>query len=159
MKQLIKKLHHKIVDLILDRYGLSLRSDYEKKVEEEIKTLLAAIRGKGLHNLVWELYFSEDIIDPLSRKETYRIYAKMGIDPEITKLFKSRYSRCYIAYIKAKDDLERNLLKGRMLELEMAIRIMGEAHDRLQNWEEIEKVEAKKIKMRDTLHQEIIITK
>lgn len=94
----------------------------ERETLKYIEELKRMIQKDGLRDVLFEMMFPFDYQEPIDLKERYRIFSEMSKNKDIMKLLQSRYTRNYQAYFSAKDNEERFILKGRMLELQDMIR-------------------------------------
>jgi len=147
----------KITNYLITKYLQEKKKKIDELYGEQLRELKALFDKRMIKQVLWEMVFEYDFKEPINRKERYRIYAKMNSDGDFLKLFKSKYFKNHLAYLNASNDEERNILKGRMLELEDTLKSMLDARYFLDNWEQIEKLDNKKIKLKSDIREKILI--
>lgn len=148
----------KLTNYLINKYEQEKKKKIDELYSEQLKELKLLFDKRTIRQVLWEMTFEYDFKQPINLKERYRIYSKLNGDGDFVKLFKSKYFKNNIAYIHAVNDEERDILKGRMLEIEDTIKSMIDAKHFLDNWEQIEKLEAKKIKLKSDIREKILIT-
>lgn len=151
------KIKEKIINYLEKKYLTEKKKKIDEVYYEQLRELKLLFNRKTIREVLWEMVFEYDFKEPVNLKERYRIYAKLNSDSDFTKLFKSKYFKNYQAFFNAKNDEERNILKGRIAELEDIILSMNDAKSKLDNWEQVEKIQEKKIILKSDIREKILI--
>jgi len=149
-------MKRKLINWLLSRYWKEKKEDIDKLYWEYIDELKELFNKRTIREVLWELMFTYDISEPINIRERYIIYSRMNNDEGIMKLLKSKYAKNYMAYFNSSNDNERNILKGRMLEIQDIIATMEVAKEKLDNWEEVERIQSKKIILKKDIQQNIL---
>jgi len=151
---------NKLTNWLLNRYQKDAKEKYDLMVidewEDELDKFRKLFSQKTIREILWEMVFTYDIAPPVNLKERYKIYKKLNSDKDFFKLFKSKYSTNYKAFFMAKTDEEKWILKGRMLELLDTLNTMDIAKGKLDNWDEVEKINSKKITLKKDLQEKFL---
>jgi len=154
---MIKKITNKLINWLEKIYLKDKKEKLDELYNEQLRQLKELFKHKTIKEILWEMVFEYDFKEPVNLKERYRIYSKLNSDIDYLKLFKSKYFKNYQAYFNAKSEEERNILKGRLAELEDIILSMNDAKNKLDNWEQIEKLQEKKIVLKSDIREKILI--
>jgi hypothetical protein len=146
-------IKQRIINWFIDKQTEEL---IRKVRTERIDELEKLFDKKTIKEVLWEMVFTYDIVAPIDLHKRYTIYAKLNSDPDFKLLFKSKYAKNYMAYFNAKNDEDRNILKGRMLELIDITQTMDVAKDKLENWDEVEKLKSKKLILKKDIQENIL---
>jgi inorganic triphosphatase YgiF len=129
-----------------------LNQHVEEIYQHKLMELFELFKGKNLVEILWEMVFTYEFSEPIDLKERYKVYARMNSDDGIIKLLRGKYSKNYQAYFNARNDEERNILKGRMAEIMDIFNSMSVASDRLAEWDKTSKVRENTVKLRKDLN-------
>lgn len=147
----MKKIISNLTNWFIKKYAEEQKKKIDEIYSNELKILFELFKKRTIREVLWDMMFEYDYREPVNRKQRYIIYSKLNSDPEVSLLLKSRYSKNYAAYFNA-EGKQQDYLKGRMLEIQDFINCLETAQDRINNWDQYEKVNEKKIILKKDLN-------